>query len=121
MSRWFAVSATNRVGIIIMNGLLEFHEQHDKRATLPQKTAGHKYYEKVANFHVTCYEEVTDLSGMSLACYEVVSVSKVVTFCMMEVNDAFESDGDCFPCASLKHFTSTLVTIILRSGFSTVN
>ena len=40
-------------------GLVEINERNDKRAALPKQTADRKCYEEVANFLVTCYEEVT--------------------------------------------------------------
>ena len=81
MSRWSGVSltlsATSRT--CRARGILRTTRQTDKRAALPQQTAGRKCYEEVAYILITWYEKISDLSGVSgisdvtLACYEEVS------------------------------------------------
>jgi len=50
---------------IVRAGLVKYREiwsttrQKDKRAALPQQTAGRNRYDEVVNILVTCYEDVT--------------------------------------------------------------
>ena len=81
-------------------GLVELSERHDKRTNgnqqhyRPQQTADRKCYEEVANFLVTSrqhvsdllLEEVSDLSGMSLTCYEVVGDTLATSFGLVTRN-----------------------------------
>ena len=57
---------------ILRVGLVEFGTRQDKRRN-GLHYHGRKCYQEVANILVTCYEDVSDLSGVLLAYYEEVS------------------------------------------------